>query len=86
MYLCETELFKIELFICIKMDLALNNLQRLVYHKTTTIELFICIKMDLALNNLQSLICHSTKSNETKSFISFYSFAFTQLKDFKFEN
>ena len=25
-YWCETELFKIELFICIKMDLALNNL------------------------------------------------------------
>ena len=26
-YLYETELFEIELFICIKMDLALNNLQ-----------------------------------------------------------
>ena len=27
MYLCWTELFEIELFICINMDLALNNLQ-----------------------------------------------------------
>ena len=31
-----TELFEIELFICIKMDLALNNLQRLIYNKTQT--------------------------------------------------
>ena len=36
MYLYWTELFKIELFICIKMDLALNNLQRLICHKTQT--------------------------------------------------
>ena len=28
------ELFKIELTICIKMDLTLNNLQRLICHKT----------------------------------------------------
>ena len=27
---------EIELFICIKMDLALNNLQSLIYHKTQT--------------------------------------------------
>ena len=33
MYWCQTELFGIELFICIKMDLALNNLQRLICHK-----------------------------------------------------
>ena len=33
MYLCWTELFEIELLICIKMDLALNNLQRLICHK-----------------------------------------------------
>ena len=26
MYLCKTDLFEIELFICIKIDLALNNL------------------------------------------------------------
>ena len=36
MYLCLTELFEIELFICIKMDLALNNIQRLICHKTQT--------------------------------------------------
>ena len=29
-----TELFEIELTICIKMDLVLNNLQRLICHKT----------------------------------------------------
>ena len=28
------ELFEMELIICIKMDLALNNLQRLICHKT----------------------------------------------------
>ena len=33
---CQTELFKIELIICIKMDLALNNLQWLICHKTQT--------------------------------------------------
>ena len=27
LYLCPTELFEIKLFICINMDLALNNLQ-----------------------------------------------------------
>ena len=32
-YLCWTELFEIELFICIKIDLALNNLQWLKCHK-----------------------------------------------------
>ena len=34
LYLCEIELSKIELFICIKMDLVLNNLQWLICHKT----------------------------------------------------
>ena len=29
-------MFEIELIICIKMDLALNNLQRLIYHETQT--------------------------------------------------
>ena len=36
MKLCQTELFEIELFIYIKMDLVLNNQQRLTYHKTQT--------------------------------------------------
>ena len=34
MYSCWTELFKRELIIYIEMDLALNNLQRLICHKT----------------------------------------------------
>ena len=34
MYLCEIEMLEIEWFICIKMDLALNNLQSLICHKT----------------------------------------------------
>ena len=34
LYLCSTELFEIKLFICIKMDLVLKSLQRLVCHKT----------------------------------------------------
>ena len=36
LYLCETELFEIERFICIKMDLALNNPQREICNKTQT--------------------------------------------------
>ena len=36
MYLCSTELFEKELFICIKMYLALNDLHRLIFHKTQT--------------------------------------------------
>ena len=32
--LSQTELFELELFICIKMGLALNNLQWLIYRKT----------------------------------------------------
>ena len=32
----KTELFEIELFICIKMHLALNNWQELICHKTQT--------------------------------------------------
>ena len=36
LYSCLTELFKIKQFICIKMDLSLNNLQRLICHKTQT--------------------------------------------------
>ena len=32
----KTELFEIELIICTKMDLAFDNLQRLICHKTQT--------------------------------------------------
>ena len=34
LYLHQTELFEIELLICIKADLALNNLKLLMCHKT----------------------------------------------------
>ena len=34
MYSWYTELFEIERIICIQMDLALNNLQSLICHKT----------------------------------------------------
>ena len=43
MYFCETELFSIEQILYIKMDLALNNLQGLIYHKTKS-SLYIYIK------------------------------------------
>ena len=39
-YSCKTKLIKIELIIYIKMDLALNNLQRLICHKTKPIQNF----------------------------------------------
>ena len=49
-------------------DLALNNLQWLIYHKTkpnqTKSYLIFMYKEDLALNNLQWLICHKTKPNQ----------------------
>ena len=32
----KTKLFEIELFICMEMNLALNNLQKLICHKTQT--------------------------------------------------
>ena len=32
MFSCKTELYEIEMIICIKMDLALNNLQKLICH------------------------------------------------------
>ena len=35
-YLCWIELFEIQLFIYIKIDLTLNNLQKLICHKTQT--------------------------------------------------
>ena len=34
LYTCKTEMFEIEQIIYNKMDLALNNLQRLLCHKT----------------------------------------------------
>ena len=51
-----------------KEDLALNNLQWLICHKTQPNQIkYILIYMykeDLALNNLQWLICHKTQPNQ----------------------
>ena len=46
-------------------DLASNNLQGLICHKTkpNPIYLIYVYKQDLASNNLQGLICHKTKPN-----------------------
>ena len=48
-----------------KQDLALNNLQWLISHKTKPNPIYlICMyKENLELNNLQWLICHKTKPN-----------------------
>ena len=46
-----------------KKDLALNNLQCLIYHKQNHIYQIYMSKEDLALNNQQVLICHKTKPN-----------------------
>ena len=40
-------MFEIELVICIKMDLALNNLQRLICHKTQTTKAPTCLPINL---------------------------------------
>ena len=48
-----------------KADLALNNLQGLIGHKTQSNPKYLIYmyKEDLALNNLQWLICHKTQPN-----------------------
>ncbi len=51
------------------MNLALNNPQRLICHKTQLNQIIDIIyiymfKEDLALNNLQWLMCHKTKPNQ----------------------
>ena len=42
----QTEFFEIELIIYIKMDLALNNLQRLICHKTKPTKLNVLNRTD----------------------------------------
>ena len=54
-------MFEIELFICMKMDLALNKLSMLICHKPKQTN-----KQDLALNNPQELIWHKAQPNPTK--------------------
>ena len=49
-----------------KGDLALKNLQWLIFHKTKSnyIYLIYMYKQDLVLDNLQALICHKTQPNQ----------------------
>ena len=51
-----------------KEDLALNNLHRLICHKSQPkpnhIYLIYMYKEDLALNNLHRLICHKSQPNQ----------------------
>ena len=51
-----------------KEDLALNNLQLLIYHenpaKPNPIYSIYVYKEDLLLNNLQWLICYKTQPNQ----------------------
>ena len=51
-----TKLFEIELFICIKMDFALNNLQGLICHKTQTNKQIVFF-----LSSLNPLLLWQTK-------------------------
>ena len=53
-----------------KKDLALNNLQWLICHKTKPNPMYSIYmhKEDLALNNLQWLMCHKTKLNQPVNF------------------
>ena len=58
LYSCLTESFEIELIICIKMDLALNNLQKLICHKNQptlflndVLFIYICLHRALNLDN-----------------------------------
>ena len=49
-YFWWTELFEIELFICIKMDLLLNNQQRFIIYKTQTkLQVSLTIKSSLEI-------------------------------------
>ena len=50
------------LTICIKIDFALNNLQRLICHKTQPTNQ--PAQKDLAINNPQELICFKIQPNQ----------------------
>ena len=49
MYFCLTELFEKDLFMCIRMDLTLNNLQWLICHKTKPNQIKLCLFFALKL-------------------------------------
>ena len=56
-----------------KEDLALNNLQGLIYHKTKPNQIlyikYITYKKDLALNNLQMVDCIEHLFSFSRSFV-----------------
>ena len=58
-YLCKTEFFEIELFM--KMDLALNNLQRLICHKSQQTNQ---PTNQPNKNNLQEKVLHATTAEQ----------------------
>ena len=68
---------EIELFLCIKMDLALNNIQWLICHQTKPNQtkmlptnyslrnhMYLIYKKYLELDNQQGLICHKRQPNQ----------------------
>ena len=57
MYLSKSELFEIELFICIKMDMAINNQQLLICHKNQPSSARISFWMMVSLFNGISTLC-----------------------------
>ena len=68
--LCETKLFEIELFICIKMDLALNNLQWLICHKTQHNQPYFCrLYKGLLLLLIHTLFVSRDPGNLKRDFI-----------------
>ena len=53
-------------------DLALNDIQWLLCHKTktkNTSELVYTYKKNFTLNDFQWFICHETKQKQTKSYL-----------------
>ena len=60
----QTTLFEIELFIYIKMDLALNNLKRLLWHKTQTNKASAINELDtlfFLLRCIKNILAHYSK-------------------------
>ena len=65
----KTELFEIELIIRIKMDLALNNLQRLICHKTQTTNQSRRIKTRVYCSLILFYRCKESIHSETELII-----------------
>ena len=84
-YSCCTELFEIELIICIKIDLALNSLKRLICHKTrsinqpyrNTLQIKFCYRNSLkikleVISECQTCITHTHTPTVTYMYIYMY--------------